>query len=110
MGGFKHTHFFSTTYTEILDKFQKLELSTYNLDSLKDLSIAECCNLIDKLSTNIKSSNMIENKNNYKLCYYQVLIDFMVKVIIQYMNDDSFQKINYINFLSLLSRVNQGHV
>jgi hypothetical protein len=35
MGGFKHTHFFTTTYTEILDKFQKSLVSFF--DALIDM-------------------------------------------------------------------------
>ena len=111
MGGYKYSQIFTTTYTNIIDKFEKSELSTYNLDSLKNLSKDELIILIDKLSLNhIRSSNKINDKNNYKLSYYQPLIDFMIKIILQYMNNGLFQKIRYLDFLTVVSKVHQGHV
>ena len=107
----KYTPILIDTYKNIKTYFEKSELKNYNCATLKNLSKDELVNLIDMfISNEIKTATKINEKNNYKLSYYQPLIEFIVKVILEYMDNNLFEKINTIHFLSILCKADKGHL
>jgi len=106
-----YSKIFTTTYTQILDIFEKSELNNYNIETLKILSEEEIVILINRLCITIKTSTKINEKNNYKLVHYQPLIEFIIKIILHYTDKyNLLKKINIVHFLSIVSKVDKAHL